>query len=165
MRAAQALCFIRRRRGLFSTLHRKSTPLPPPPPPHQKKAAAATQQEPGTKKLWGGRFTGKTDPLMEKFNESLPVDKRMWAEDIQVSPAGLLCFGFCFGFGFGFGFWLWLWLLALALAFGYLFSSGTRATCVCAVCGASGTPRAFARARLGAPLLQETAGAVSTLGG
>ena len=37
-----------------------------------------------TKKLWGGRFTGKTDPLMEKFNESLPFDKRMWAEDIRV---------------------------------------------------------------------------------
>ncbi len=40
------------------------------------------QAEP--KKLWGGRFTGKTDPLMEKFNESLPFDKRMWAEDIRV---------------------------------------------------------------------------------
>jgi hypothetical protein len=39
------------------------------------------------KKLWGGRFTGKTDPLMEKFNESLPFDKRMWAEDIRVSNA------------------------------------------------------------------------------
>ena len=36
------------------------------------------------KKLWGGRFTGKTDPLMEKFNESLPFDKRMWREDLQV---------------------------------------------------------------------------------
>lgn len=36
------------------------------------------------KKLWGGRFTGATDPLMEKFNESLPFDKRMWSEDIRV---------------------------------------------------------------------------------
>jgi hypothetical protein len=36
------------------------------------------------KKLWGGRFTGATDPLMEKFNESLPFDKRMWKEDIKV---------------------------------------------------------------------------------
>ena len=47
------------------------------------------------KKLWGGRFTGKTDPLMEKFNESLPFDKRMWSEDIRVcalirhSPAAI----------------------------------------------------------------------------
>lgn len=39
------------------------------------------------KKLWGGRFTGATDPLMEKFNESLPFDKRMWAEDIKGSQA------------------------------------------------------------------------------
>ena len=34
-----------------------------------------------------GRFTGKTDPLMERFNESLPFDKRMWAEDIRGSQA------------------------------------------------------------------------------
>lgn len=28
----------------------------------------------------GGRFSEKIDPLMEKFNESLSFDKRMWAE-------------------------------------------------------------------------------------
>lgn len=33
-------------------------------------------------KLWGGRFTGKTDPIMEKFNSSLSYDKTMWKEDI-----------------------------------------------------------------------------------
>ena len=43
------------------------------------------------KKLWGGRFTGATDPLMEKFNESLPFDQRMWAEDIRVSRPAVLC--------------------------------------------------------------------------
>jgi hypothetical protein len=59
-------------------------------PPHPPQAAASTTDAPaapaaeGTRKLWGGRFTGKTDPLMEKFNESLPVDKRMWKEDIEV---------------------------------------------------------------------------------
>ena len=36
------------------------------------------------KRLWGGRFTGKVDPLMEQFNDSLPFDKRMWREDLQV---------------------------------------------------------------------------------
>lgn len=41
------------------------------------------------KKLWGGRFTGSTDPLMEKFNESLPFDKRLWKEDIKVFPGML----------------------------------------------------------------------------
>ncbi len=38
-------------------------------------------------KLWGGRFSGKTDPLMEAFNASLPFDKRMWRADIEGSQA------------------------------------------------------------------------------
>jgi len=61
-------------------------------------AAPSASQPAGEKKLWGGRFTGKTDPLMEKFNESLPFDKRMWAEDLKgsqvyaraLSKAGIL---------------------------------------------------------------------------
>lgn len=54
-----------------------------------RQAAAATSApaEEATPKLWGGRFTGKVDPLMEKFNASLPLDKRMWAEDIRVRAA------------------------------------------------------------------------------
>jgi argininosuccinate lyase len=36
----------------------------------------------GGSKLWGGRFTGNTDPIMEKFNNSLPFDKAMWTEDL-----------------------------------------------------------------------------------
>ena len=36
-------------------------------------------------KLWGGRFTGKTDPVMEKFNNSIGYDKIMWKEDIEGS--------------------------------------------------------------------------------
>ena len=47
----------------------------------------AAAEEP--KKLWGGRFTGDTDPLMEKFNESLPFDKRLWREDLTVRPSKL----------------------------------------------------------------------------
>lgn len=38
-------------------------------------------------KLWGGRFSGETDPVMEKFNSSINVDKRMWEEDIKGSVA------------------------------------------------------------------------------
>ena len=37
------------------------------------------------KKLWGGRFTGETDPLMHKYNQSLSYDQRMWREDIDGS--------------------------------------------------------------------------------
>lgn len=42
-------------------------------------------------KLWGGRFTGATDPVMERFNESLSCDKRMWQVDIDGSKAYARC--------------------------------------------------------------------------
>ncbi len=38
-------------------------------------------------KLWGGRFTGATDPLMEKFNASIGFDYRLWQADIEASKA------------------------------------------------------------------------------
>ncbi|XP_013383283.1 argininosuccinate lyase [Lingula anatina] len=38
-------------------------------------------------RLWGGRFTGKTDPVMEQFNASISYDKRLWKADIQGSQA------------------------------------------------------------------------------
>jgi argininosuccinate lyase len=38
-------------------------------------------------KLWGGRFTGATDPLMEQFQDSIGFDKRLWRADIQASQA------------------------------------------------------------------------------
>jgi len=38
-------------------------------------------------KLWGGRFTGATDPAMEAFNNSIHFDKRMWRADIDGSIA------------------------------------------------------------------------------
>lgn len=38
-------------------------------------------------KLWGGRFTGGMDPLMEVFNASIGFDKRMWEVDLQGSQA------------------------------------------------------------------------------
>ncbi|KAJ1883186.1 argininosuccinate lyase [Coemansia sp. RSA 1722] len=41
----------------------------------------------GAKKLWGGRFSGATDPLMEAFNESIHFDRRMYAADIRGSQA------------------------------------------------------------------------------
>ncbi|KAJ7285966.1 argininosuccinate lyase [Mycena rebaudengoi] len=43
--------------------------------------------EPTKQKLWGGRFTGKTDPLMHAFNQSLKYDQRMHAADIRGSIA------------------------------------------------------------------------------
>ena len=37
--------------------------------------------------LWGGRFTGANDPLMARFNASLPFDWRLWDADITGSVA------------------------------------------------------------------------------
>lgn len=37
--------------------------------------------------LWGGRFTGATDPLMVRLNASLPFDWRLWDADITGSVA------------------------------------------------------------------------------
>ena len=41
------------------------------------------------KKLWGGRFSEKTDELVEKFNASIDVDKRLYDSDIEGSIAHL----------------------------------------------------------------------------
>ncbi len=38
-------------------------------------------------KTWGGRFQGKTHPLVEAYTLSLPVDRRMWREEIAASIA------------------------------------------------------------------------------
>ena len=38
-------------------------------------------------KLWGGRFTNREDEIMEQFNTSLPVDHRLYHEDIVGSLA------------------------------------------------------------------------------
>ena len=38
-------------------------------------------------KLWGGRFSGETDPRMEAFNASIHFDQRLWRADIQASQA------------------------------------------------------------------------------
>ncbi|HCY85241.1 MAG TPA: argininosuccinate lyase, partial [Desulfobacteraceae bacterium] len=42
-----------------------------------------------SEKLWGGRFSESTDKLVEKFNASIDVDKRLYASDIQGSIAHL----------------------------------------------------------------------------
>ncbi|KAL8994242.1 MAG: hypothetical protein Q9169_005736 [Polycauliona sp. 2 TL-2023] len=47
----------------------------------------AKDSKPSQNKLWGGRFTGGLDPLMEAYNESLSLDKVFYAEDIDGSIA------------------------------------------------------------------------------
>lgn len=38
-------------------------------------------------KLWGGRFHEGKDPVMATFDNSFPIDKRLWQEDIRGSQA------------------------------------------------------------------------------
>lgn len=38
-----------------------------------------------SKKAWSGRFAGKENPLMERFNASIGVDMRLYAHDIEGS--------------------------------------------------------------------------------
>jgi argininosuccinate lyase len=38
-------------------------------------------------RLWGGRFTGRTDQMMRSFNDSIGFDQRLYAVDIQGSMA------------------------------------------------------------------------------
>lgn len=40
-----------------------------------------------TGKLWGGRFSGETDALMKRFNDSIGFDIRLWDADIHGSIA------------------------------------------------------------------------------
>ena len=46
-------------------------------------------------KLWGGRFSGAVDPIMEKFNRSMGYDQIMWSEDIAGSVAYAQALGRC----------------------------------------------------------------------
>lgn len=46
-------------------------------------------------KLWGGRFKKEENKLMEDFNTSLPVDKRLYFEDITGSIAHVKMLGKC----------------------------------------------------------------------
>ncbi|KAI4125386.1 MAG: hypothetical protein LQ338_004279 [Usnochroma carphineum] len=49
--------------------------------------AQAGESKPAPTKMWGGRFTGGLDPLMEAYNESLSYDRQFYAQDIDGSIA------------------------------------------------------------------------------
>ncbi|KAI4187715.1 MAG: hypothetical protein L6R41_002617 [Letrouitia leprolyta] len=51
------------------------------------KQAQAGESKPAENKLWGGRFTGGLDPLMDAYNESLSYDREFYAHDIDGSIA------------------------------------------------------------------------------
>jgi argininosuccinate lyase len=45
--------------------------------------------------MWGGRFAGTPAEAFDRLNASLPVDRRMWAEDIACSRAHARMLGAC----------------------------------------------------------------------
>ena len=42
---------------------------------------------PDRNSMWGGRFAGGPDAVMRAINASIPIDKRLWREDIAASRA------------------------------------------------------------------------------
>ncbi|MEY4269112.1 MAG: Argininosuccinate lyase [Pseudomonadota bacterium] len=42
---------------------------------------------PDRNSMWGGRFAGGPAAIMREINASIPIDKRLWAEDITASRA------------------------------------------------------------------------------
>jgi argininosuccinate lyase len=54
-------------------------------PAKRKAAASAEPAGKEEKKMWGGRFTGKVDPVMEAFNSSIGEDKVLWKVDLEGS--------------------------------------------------------------------------------
>lgn len=44
-------------------------------------------QQTGPARLWGGRFDGEPSADMDRLNRSLPIDQRLWREDIAGSRA------------------------------------------------------------------------------
>lgn len=45
--------------------------------------------------LWGGRFEQSASEIMQRFNESFSIDKRLWHEDITASIAHVTMLGEC----------------------------------------------------------------------
>ena len=37
--------------------------------------------------MWGGRFREPMDPRLDRLNRSLPIDKRLWREDLATNRA------------------------------------------------------------------------------
>ncbi|MSQ31102.1 MAG: argininosuccinate lyase [Dehalococcoidia bacterium] len=46
-----------------------------------------TNPDGGSSKLWGGRFSGETNEIVERFNASIDFDRRLYHEDIAGSIA------------------------------------------------------------------------------
>ena len=55
--------------------------------PGTKAAPGPNPEARGAPALWGGRFSGGLDALMEEINASIGFDRRLYAQDIAASKA------------------------------------------------------------------------------
>ena len=62
---------------------RSSSAPQSPPSKHSQRAAKKTKAQ----KLWGGRFQGLTDKLVETFTASVSFDRRLYEYEIEGSIA------------------------------------------------------------------------------
>ena len=53
----------------------------------------SAQHTSGSQRLWGGRFAAEPSVEMDRLNRSLPVDQRLWKEDIAGSRAWAAALG------------------------------------------------------------------------
>src|SRR5262249_36628235 len=53
----------------------------------ESRSKAAPQAPASANPMWGGRFAGGPAAVMAEINESLRLDRRLWAEDIAGSKA------------------------------------------------------------------------------
>src|ERR1041384_4113817 len=60
---------------------------PSPPPPRPAGGAPATHQ------MWGGRFNLGPSEALDALNRSLPVDHRLWPQDVAASKAWVHALG------------------------------------------------------------------------
>ena len=51
------------------------------------------KSEPGSQRLWGGRFAAEPSPEMDRLNRSLPIDRRLWREDLRGSQVWAAALG------------------------------------------------------------------------
>src|SRR5947199_9435778 len=65
----------------------KPTPPPPPSAPPSTTATATPHQ------MWGGRFTLGPSEALHALNRSLPVDHRLWPQDVTASKAWVHALG------------------------------------------------------------------------
>jgi argininosuccinate lyase len=68
-------------------------PRPPSEPPVPAPAPAPAPPPPAAHQMWGGRFSLGPSEALDALNRSLPVDHRLWPQDVTASKAWVHALG------------------------------------------------------------------------